>query len=147
MMEKRPIVYDSSTGNMILGGNMRFRACKENGMKEIPVTWVKDAVDLTEEEKKRFIAVDNVPFGDWDFELLANSFDMPDLIEWGFDEKDFGIKISEGDEGIGLIPEKDPNIICRISFHPGLWLGKREEILLIFEQMKKTYSCEVKVEE
>ena len=58
MMELRPIIIDDSF--MVLGGNMRLRACKELGMKEIPEEWVKKASDLTEEEKKQFIIKDNV---------------------------------------------------------------------------------------
>jgi hypothetical protein len=96
MLELRPIVYDKATG-MILGGNMRYRACKELGMKEVPDTWVKDAADLTEEEKRRFIAIDNVEFGEWDFDLLANAFDTSDLIEWGFEEREFGIFMIPGE--------------------------------------------------
>jgi hypothetical protein len=84
MMELRPIVYDNATG-MILGGNMRYSACKELGTKEIPDTWVKDAADLTEDEKRRFIVEDNIPFGEWDFDLLSESFKVSDLKEWGLD--------------------------------------------------------------
>lgn len=49
--------------------------------------------------------------------------------------------------GDDIIPSKDPNVLIRISFHPGIWLGKREEIVAITEKLKKTYSCEVKIEE
>ena len=91
MMELRPIVIDRSNGNMILGGNMRYRALKELGYKEIPDEWVKDAADLTDAEKRRFIVEDNMPFGEWDMDILANSFDTSDLVEWGFDEKELGI--------------------------------------------------------
>jgi len=144
MMELRPIIIDKTQDNLILGGNMRYRALKELKQKDIPDEWVKDASDLTEDEKRRFIIEDNVPFGEWDFDLLANAWgDLP-LVEWGLE---LPVIIPKEKEGLGLVPEKDPNIICRISFHPGLWIGKREEILLIFEQMKKAYDCEVKVEE
>lgn len=70
MMKLRPIVVDGQ--GMILGGNMRFRALKKLGYKEIPDEWVKRDGELTEEEKKRFIAVDNVNFGEWDFEMLSD---------------------------------------------------------------------------
>jgi hypothetical protein len=144
MMELRPIVIDRTQDNLILGGNMRYRALKELKFKDIPDEWVKDASELTEEEKKRFIIEDNVPFGEWDFDLLANSWGDCPLVGWGLE---LPVVVPEGPGEPGIVPPKDPNVICRISFHPGLWLGKREEILLIFEQMKKTYDCEVKVEE
>ena len=81
MMELRPIIIDEQ--GIILGGNMRYRALKELGKKEIPDNWVKKASELTEEEKKRFIIADNVGFGDWDMDDLANNWDAQDLENWG----------------------------------------------------------------
>ena len=93
-MKLRPIVHD---GGMILGGNMRYRACLALGKKEVPNSWVKDASDLTDEQKRRFIVVDNAPdgmTGDWDWEELSDEFDMEELADWGFSadelEKSFG---------------------------------------------------------
>lgn len=83
MMALRPIVID--TDGTILGGNMRYRALLELGYQDIPDAWVKRADDLTDEEKKRFIIEDNVPFGEWDWELLGNQWDETDLKEWGLD--------------------------------------------------------------
>jgi len=98
MMELRPIIVDSEM--MILGGNMRYRAVKELGYKEIPDEWVKIADKLTEEEKNRFIIEDNMGFGEWDFEVLANAFEMTDLVEWGFEpsELSFGEATKEDDQ-------------------------------------------------
>lgn len=81
MMRLRPITVDEN--NVILGGNMRFRAIEKLGFKMIPAAWVQKAADLTEEEKERFIIADNVPFGRWDFERLANEWDEVQLLEWG----------------------------------------------------------------
>ena len=86
MMELRPIVYDSDY--TILGGNMRYRALVELGHKEIPDTWVKYADQLTDEEKQRFIIEDNVGFGEWDWEMLANEWDKEQLQDWGLDTPD-----------------------------------------------------------
>jgi hypothetical protein len=83
MMELRPMVIDSE--GIVLGGNMRLKALKELGYKDIPPEWVKFAKDLTEEEKKRFIIADNVGFGLWDWEQLANEWDEEQLIDWGLD--------------------------------------------------------------
>ena len=90
MMELRPIIIDDT--NTILGGNMRYKALQEAGYTEIPDEWVKKANDLTEEEKKQFIIKDNLPFGDWDWDVLANEFEVKDLLDWGFDEKDLKIE-------------------------------------------------------
>lgn len=83
MMELRPIIIDNN--NVILGGNMRFKALKELKYKEVPDTWVKQADTLTEDEKKRFIITDNVGFGEWDFDMLANNWNEDELKEWGMD--------------------------------------------------------------
>ena len=83
MMELRPIVVDTD-GN-ILGGNMRYRAIKALGISEIPNNWVKVAEGLTEEEKRRFVIEDNVGFGEWDWDVLANEWNEDDLREWGMD--------------------------------------------------------------
>ena len=80
MLELRPIVVD---GNMVvLGGNMRLKACKAAGLKEVPVLI---ADNLTEEQQAEFIIKDNVGFGEWDWELLANQWDADSLVEWGLD--------------------------------------------------------------
>ena len=104
MMHLRPIVVDAS--GVILGGNMRLRALQDLGYKEIPDEWVKRADDLTEEEKQRFIIADNVGFGEWDFEQLANEWDAEQLSDWGLDfpvwetDKDYGTDFSlpDGDK-------------------------------------------------
>ena len=83
MMALRPIIVDA--GGMILGGNMRFKALKELKYKDIPDEWVKRASELTDEEKQRFIIEDNVPFGEWDFAILANEWDADQLAEWGLE--------------------------------------------------------------
>jgi DNA modification methylase len=84
MMELRPIVYDP-VGNVILGGNMRYRALVELGYKEIPDAWTKPADQLTDDEKQRFIIEDNVGFGEWDWDMLANEWDEEELKGWGMD--------------------------------------------------------------
>ena len=73
MMALRPIVVNND--NVVLGGNMRLKALKEIGYKEIPDEWVKRADDLTEDEARRFIIADNVGFGEHDWEMLANEWD------------------------------------------------------------------------
>jgi len=80
MLELRPIVVDSN--NIVLGGNMRLKACKEAGLKDVPVL-VADK--LTDEQKKEFIIKDNVGFGEWDWDILANEWDAESLEDWGLD--------------------------------------------------------------
>ena len=70
MMALRPMVVDENM--ILLGGNMRRKALEELGYTEIPDDWVKKATDLSDEEIREFIILDNVPFGEWDYEMLAN---------------------------------------------------------------------------
>jgi hypothetical protein len=67
---------------IVLGGNMRLKACKEAGLKTVPVI---KASELTEEQQREFIIKDNVGFGEWDWEMLANGWDAEKLEEWGLD--------------------------------------------------------------
>jgi len=88
-LEKRPLVIKSWADPTILGGNMRYQALKSLGYKEIPALWVKTAEDFTDDELKAFIILDNIPFGDWDFDSLANNFDFDELQALGLDIPDF----------------------------------------------------------
>lgn len=99
MMELRPIIYDPSNFE-ILGGNMRFRALKELGYKEIPKEWVKSADELTDEEKKRFIIEDNIGFGEWDYDILANDWNEEELKDWGLDLPVFDEIVYQDDDGM-----------------------------------------------
>jgi DNA modification methylase len=83
MMELRPMVINDD--NIVLGGNMRLKALKDLGYKEVPDEWVKRAKDLTEEETRRFIIADNVGFGEHDWEMLANEWNTEELEDWGLD--------------------------------------------------------------
>lgn len=89
MLNIRPIVVNQDM--IILGGNMRFRACKEAGIKEIPVI----ITDLSEEKQREFLIKDNTSGGEWDWDMLANEWDAEELDAWGLDLPVFDIK----DEG------------------------------------------------
>lgn len=101
MMSLRPIIIDSE--GMILGGNMRFKALKELGYKEVPDEWVKRADELTEDEKQRFIIEDNVPFGEWDWDILNSEWDKEELIEWGIEFLDFDYSPMNKEKEIGQL--------------------------------------------
>ena len=87
MLEIRPIVVNGNI--VVLGGNMRFKACKEAGLTEVPIVL---ADDLTPEEQKEFIIKDNVNFGTWDAEMLANEWDLNKLLDWGLGATDLAIQ-------------------------------------------------------
>ncbi len=80
MLELRPVVVDEDM--IILGGNMRYRACIEAGLKEV---WVEVAEGLTEEQKKEFIIKDNASFGEWEWDMLGNEWNTKELDDWGID--------------------------------------------------------------
>jgi DNA modification methylase len=89
MMALRPMVVNEDM--VVLGGNMRLKALKELGYKEVPNDWVKSAKDLTEDEIRRFIIADNVGFGEHDWEMLANEWNVEELSDWGLDIPGFEI--------------------------------------------------------
>jgi len=80
MLRLRPIVINDA--GVVLGGNMRLKACKDAGLKSVPVI---RASELTEEQQREFIIKDNVGYGEWDWETLANEWDDMKLEEWGVD--------------------------------------------------------------
>lgn len=80
MLMLRPIVVNKDM--VVLGGNMRLKACIEAGFKELPIIV---ANDLTEEQEKEFIIKDNVAFGEWDWDILANEWDAEQLKEWSLE--------------------------------------------------------------
>lgn len=84
MLKLRPIVVNAD--GVVLGGNMRLKACKRAGLKEIPVL---HADSLTEAQQREFIIKDNVGFGEWDWELIAQDWDAEQLEGWGLDIPDF----------------------------------------------------------
>lgn len=69
-LEKRPIVHDAE--GIILGGNMRYKALIELGYTEVDSSWLSKVSDYTEDEIKAFTVLDNVGFGQWDNDILAN---------------------------------------------------------------------------
>lgn len=90
MLELRPIVVDEN--NIVLGGNMRLKACIEVGLKEV---YIVKAEDLTEQQKDEFIVKDNVGFGEWDWDTLANEWDAEKLDSWGLDLPGFDLNADE----------------------------------------------------
>lgn len=83
MLSFRPIVIDEN--NMILGGNARLVALRALGYTELPEEWVLRAEDLSEDQKREFIIKDNVSFGHWDWDVLANEWDAEQLVDWGLE--------------------------------------------------------------
>lgn len=86
MLETRPLVVDENM--VVLGGNMRLKALKSAGVFEVPVHQVKD---WTEDQKKEFIIKDNVSYGNWDWDIIANDWETNIISDWGMDVPEFDV--------------------------------------------------------
>jgi site-specific DNA-methyltransferase (adenine-specific) len=106
MLEIRPIVVNSDM--IVLGGNMRLRACKEAGLKEVHII---KAEDLTEEQQKEFIIKDNVSGGEWDWNMLANDYEAEDLDKWGLDVPDFDTAPEAEEDDFDTTPPEEAKTV------------------------------------
>jgi len=100
MLELRPIVVNDDM--VVLGGNMRLKALKHLGLTEAPVI---KASELTEDQQRQFIIKDNAGFGEWDWDMLANEWDVQELEQWGIDVPAFAETELEAEEDDFEVPE------------------------------------------
>jgi hypothetical protein len=127
MLDIRPIVVNKDM--MVLGGNMRLKACVEAGLVEVPIII---ADNLTKEQEKEFLIKDNVGFGEWDWDIIANEFNDEQVIEWGLD-----------------IPNFDNNEGEDIEIEQSLQIMPKNEYVIIFanseseewEEIKTLFKC------
>jgi len=136
MLEKRPIIVDENL--IVLGGNMRLKACKEAGLKEV---FIDIAEGWTDKQKNEFIIKDNVGFGEWDWDILANEWDADLLEEWGLDGFPF-----ETEEEIEAEEKEDVDLSDKIeeTFEVIITCGNESEQEATFEELtKKGYICRV----
>jgi hypothetical protein len=110
MLELRPIVVNKDM--IVLGGNMRLKACEAAGLTEVPVVF---ADNLTPEQEREFIVKDNSSFGEWDWDLLANEWDVDQLQDWGIDIGGFDLSPNEFDESFDL-PDGDKSPFQQMTF-------------------------------
>jgi DNA modification methylase len=99
MLNVRPIVVNKDM--VVLGGNMRLKAIKEAGHTEVAV----EIVDWNEQQQKEFIVKDNVGYGEWDWDDLANNWDAQELTEWGLDIPNFDATVLEAEEDDFAVPD------------------------------------------
>lgn len=127
MMELRPIVVDENF--IVQGGNMRLKALTELGYKEIPDEWVKQAKDFSEDELKEFIIKDNVGFGEWDWDDLANNWDVEKLEDWGLNIPNFeSIDYSDKNKEID-VTEFENTMTIKLNY-------SEEDYLIVRDQLK-----------
>ena len=132
MLKLRPIVVDEDM--IVLGGNMRLKASKDAGLKEV---WIEIAEGLTEEQKKEFIVKDNVGFGEWEWDILANEWDSVQLAEWGLD-----VWQNEDDEQNNDVNDISDNISEEYRVEIEL-NSEREQEQVYNELTKKGYKCRI----
>jgi len=140
MLELRPIVVDEN--NIVLGGNMRLKACKEAGLKDV---FIVKAENLTEEQKQEFIVKDNVGFGEWDWDMLANEWDADKLQDWGLSTFGFEDNLSNNQDygNLGQLSLLDNYLNSEIK---RMFLVYDNEtfvnVVKWFEQKQNEFSCE-----
>lgn len=131
MLEKRPLVCFTDTDGklVVLGGNMRLKAAKEIGLKELPVII---ADDWTEEQKAQFLIKDNVGFGEWNWEELQADWDVEQLSDWGLDVPNFNIDETDySDKNKEIdIDDLDTEMVLKLKYN-------EEEYELVKEQLSK----------
>jgi hypothetical protein len=128
MLNVRPIVVNKDM--VVLGGNMRLKAIKEAGIKEINV----DIVDWNEQQQKEFIIKDNASFGEWDWSDLANNWDSEELTDWGVDIIGFS-NVQDLGEDFSL-PNGDKSPFQQMTFT--LADEQAEQIKNAIEEIKST---------
>lgn len=112
MLDVRPIVISEAL--VVLGGNMRVRACIEAGMTEVPVIMVKG---LTDDQQREFIIKDNVGFGEWNWEQIVS--DWPEAPDWGLDVPDMYFKKDVTEDDYEIPDEIQTDIVLGDLFEIG----------------------------
>tara|TARA_R100001443_G_scaffold70519_1_gene78817 strand:- start:1080 stop:1679 length:600 start_codon:yes stop_codon:yes gene_type:complete len=130
MLQLRSIIVNDD--NIVLGGNQRLRACKEAGLKEV---YIIKASSLTEEQQREFIVKDNLSSGEWDWDALANEFEIEDLENWGLD---LPVQIEDSDEfGTAFdLPNGDKEPFQQMTFT--LADEQAEQVRNAIEDIKRT---------
>ena len=130
MLELRPIVVNDQM--VVLGGNMRLKACKEAGLKEVPII---KASELTEEQQREFIIKDNVGFGEWDWSMIANEWDAEQLNEWGLDIPDFKVEQEEKEDlSDSIKTDYRIEVICQ---------NEKEQEITYNKLIEMNYECRI----
>ena len=132
MLKLRPIIVDEDM--IVLGGNMRLKASKDAGLTEV---WIEIAEGLTKDQKQEFIVKDNVGFGEWEWDILANEWDSVQLADWGLD-----VWQNDDDEQNNDVNDISDNISEEYRVEIEL-KSEREQEQVFNELTKKGYQCRI----
>jgi hypothetical protein len=132
MLEKRPLICFTDTDGklVVLGGNMRLKAAKEVGLKELPVML---ADDWTEEQKQQFLIKDNVGFGEWNWEELQADWDVQQLEEWG-------LQMPKWAEGLDVNSMTDEDVDLEEEFDPIGNMDGKQRVVFLFDGAEEAES-------
>jgi len=132
MLEKRPLICFTDTDGklVVLGGNMRLKAAKEVGLKELPVML---ADDWTEEQKAQFLIKDNVGFGEWNWEELQADWDVQQLEEWG-------LQMPKWAEGLDVNSMTDEDVDLEEEFDPIGNMDGKQRVVFLFDGAEEAES-------
>jgi hypothetical protein len=139
MLDIRPIVVNDEM--IVLGGNMRLKACIEAGLKEVSII---KASDLTPEQQNEFIIKDNVGFGEWNWDDLANDWDSEQLTEWGLDVWN-NVELSNINDYEGLDQESKLDKFLSSELKRMFFVYDNEtfeKVILWFNEMQKKFELE-----
>ena len=133
MLDKRPLICftDVDGKYVILGGNMRYKACIAAGLKEVPIDL---ADDWTEEQKRQFVVKDNLGYGDWDFDALSTDYDIGELEEWGLDVpgmEDYSEKNEEID-----VNDFEDEMVLKLKFNKDSFIDIQERLNIAKDRFK-----------
>lgn len=128
MIEAREIVVNQDM--VILGGNMRYRALQEAGVKEVPVK----IVDWSEDKQREFVIKDNVSGGEWDYDMLANQYEIEELEAWGLELPEMIDSEIKDDDDLELQEKK----VIEVS------LQSDDEMQKLYDELtERGYACKI----
>lgn len=136
MLDIRPIVVNQDM--IVLGGNMRLKACQEVGIKEVPIII---ADNLTEAQQREFLIKDNVSGGEWDWDLLANEWEVEELQDWGLD-------LPKWADGLDVNNMTDDDVNIEEEFNPIGTMDGKQRVVFLFDgaEEAESYLNSLKVE-
>jgi len=143
LLELKPIVIDDNN-NMILAGNQRYKALLKLGYTEVPEPWIKRAKDFSPEELKEYILKDNISWGEFDIDALADEYELEDLLDWGLDD----LKELNNNELIETVNSGDENSEWATDMPEFEESEKKIKLILCFETEleRENYAKENKIQ-
>ena len=110
--------------NILVGGHQRLRIAKELGIKKVPCV----EVDLSLDQEKELNIRLNKNVGEWDYDSLANYFDVDELMDWGFTDDELQFYEDEPEQGL-IDDDEIPEVEEAITKQGDLWILGEHRLL------------------